>query len=269
MTRCPVRAAVRPSTLSKASTGDAAGECMTEESKVFGVAHTPDKVVGFTVRSALFLLRRMGIPEARVSALDPFTGCGEFLDPLLEAGVGKVAAYEVRPERCGLTREAFTGRADVRCRDAFGERPRGFNLIIGNPPYGKCAASPAVDERIRETYAARADCVCKAALYDGYVRAIRWASDILESGAIAFVVNNSFLDAVAFQGFRRCVADEFDRVFAVNLRGNRRTAGDRCKREGGGVFGGECRTGVAILFLVRGILRRAGNSPQRDFFAFC
>ncbi len=63
-------------------------------------------------------------------------------------------------------------------------------------------------------------------LYDSYVRAIRYASDrIGEQGVIGFVLNNGFLESKAFDGFRKCIAEEFKKVYILNLRGNIRTQG--------------------------------------------
>ena len=107
----------------------------------------------------------------------------------------------------------------------------------------------SVDKRIRETYGGCA--TNQQALYDGYVRAIRWASDNLKSGVIAYIVNSGFIESVSFANFRKRVEEEFDKVYIINLRGNHRTSGERCRQEGGNVFGAECRTGIAILFLVR------------------
>ncbi len=70
-------------------------------------------------------------------------------------------------------------------------------VIMGNPPYSagqesandnnQNVAYPDLDERIRDTYAARSTATNKNALYDSYIRAIRWASDrIGKSGIIGF-----------------------------------------------------------------------------------
>ena len=83
-----------------------------------------------------------------------------------------------------------------------------------------------------------------------YARFIRWASDRLgERGVIAFVSNNSFIDARAYDGFRKVVADEFSAIYIVDLKGNSRVSGKRARREGGNVFG--VRVGIAVWFFVR------------------
>ena len=103
----------------------------------------------------------------------------------------------------------------------------------------------------------------KNALRNPYVRAIRLASDWIEKhddgGIVAFVINGGFIDSKSFDGFRKAVAEEFDAAYCFNLRGNARTAGERRRNEGGGVFGASAQNAVAILFLVR----RPSSSPAR------
>lgn len=137
-----------------------------------------------------------------------------------------------------------------------------IRVIVGNPPYsvGQRSANdnnqnesyPSLDARIAETYAARTDATNKNSLYDSYVRAFRWASDrIGEQGVVCFVSNAGWLRGAAMSGMRRCLAEEFDDVYAFDLRGNQRTQGEESRREGGKVFGSGSRTPVSITLLVR------------------
>ena len=67
----------------------------------------------------------------------------------------------------------------------------------------------------------------KNALYDSYVRSIRWASDrIGTSGIIALVTNASFLKSETAQGIRASLEKEFDYIWCYDLRGNQRTQGE-------------------------------------------
>ena len=223
---------------------------MTDEARVFGVAHTAYTLADFMAKSAISLLFAQGVPLSRIRALDPFTGDGVFLRALLDNGVVAPCAYEIRREVCCKTSNLYSGRADLHCVDAFAMKPRNFNLIIGNPPYGHCTPNAAIDARIAATYG-KTTAKNKAALYDGYVRAIRWASDNLAHGVIAYIINNSFLDCTAFDAMRLCLEREFTRIHVVNLRGNHRTSGELCRKEGGNVFAQEARVGIALLFLCR------------------
>lgn len=220
---------------------------MTGEAKTYGVAHTDKRMVDFIVQSSIDLLKKSGVLLKNIKALDPFTGDGVFLESLLSHNIGYVSAYEIRYEQYARTSNTYGKRVEIHCVDAFKMHPRNFNLFIGNPPYGKCTKDAEIDRRIRETYGGCA--INQQALYDGYVRAIRWASDNLKRGVIAYIVNSSFIDSIVFTNFRKCVALEFKSIHIVNLRGNHRTSGEVCKKEGGNVFANECRTGIAMLFL--------------------
>jgi predicted helicase len=142
------------------------------------------------------------------------------------------------------------------------QKSQDIRVIFGNPPYSvgqdsenddnKNLVYPSLDQRIRDTYAARSSAGLKRNLYDSYVRAFRWASDrIEEKGIICFVSNGSFIDMGAFDGFRKSLAEEFSAVYCLNLRGNTRTSGELARREGGQTFGPASRTTVAITLLVK------------------
>ena len=139
------------------------------------------------------------------------------------------------------------------------ERP--ISVIIGNPPYNDSATLwgdgtdnrpyMEIDRRIRDTYVQESTAQ-KTHQYDMYKRFIRWASDRLSGdGIIAFISNSSFLDSHQDDGFRRIVADEFNELWAIDLKGNARTSGERRRQEGGNIFDNKIRVGVAIYFLVR------------------
>ena len=96
-----------------------------------------------------------------------------------------------------------------------------------------------------------------------YKRFIRWASDRLaDDGVIAFVSNSAFLDARQDDGFRKVIAQEFNELWMIDLKGNARTSGERRRREGGNIFDDKIRVGVAVYFLVR----REGEEGFRVFY---
>lgn len=137
-----------------------------------------------------------------------------------------------------------------------------IRVIIGNPPYsaGQNSANDnnanveylTLDSRIRETYAEASKATNKNALYDSYIRAIRWASDrIGESGVIGFVSNAGFVEANTADGLRKCLAAEFSTIYIFHLRGNARTSGELRRKEKDNVFGQGTRTPIAISILVK------------------
>ena len=129
-------------------------------------------------------------------------------------------------------------------------------VVIGNPPYNasqdnendnnKNRQHLAVDTRVRNTFVADSNAQSKNKLYDPYVKAFRWAMDKLgDEGIVAFVTNNSFIDAQMFDGMRRHLSEEFDRLYILDLGGNVRKGqpGDS------NVFG--IQVGVSINILVK------------------
>lgn len=139
-----------------------------------------------------------------------------------------------------------------------------IRVIMANPPYSagqdsandnnQNVAYPHLDSRIRSTYAERSSATNKNALYDSYIRAIRWASDrIGKSGVIGFVTNAGFLEANTADGLRKSLAEEFSSIYVFHLRGNQRTAGELSRREGGKIFGSGSRAPIAISILVKNL----------------
>jgi len=146
-----------------------------------------------------------------------------------------------------------------------------IRVIVGNPPYSVGQTSQndgnanlrytTLDKSIENTYAARSTALLKRNLYDSYIRAIRWASDrIKDHGIIGFVSNGGYIDGNNADGLRKSLQDEFDSIYIYNLRGNQRTAGELSRKEGGKVFGSGSRSTIAIMFLVKNPVRRAGAS---------
>ncbi len=135
-------------------------------------------------------------------------------------------------------------------------------VVIGNPPYNvgqvnendnnKNRNYGTLDKRVAETYAHDSKATNKNRLSDPYVKAIRWAADrIGEEGIVAFITNNSFLDGVAFDGMRQHLAQDFTRIYHIDLKGNARTSAERRRKEGGNIFDDQIRVGVGISFFIR------------------
>lgn len=138
-----------------------------------------------------------------------------------------------------------------------------MRVIIGNPPYSvgqKSANDDAQNEhyeklekRISETYAANTNAKLKNSLYDSYIKAFRYASDILDDmgGVIGFVTNAGWIDGNGMDGLRKCFEKEFSSIYVYNLKGNQRTSGETSRREGGKIFGSGSRAPIAITILVK------------------
>jgi len=148
-----------------------------------------------------------------------------------------------------------------------------ISVIIGNPPYNANQANendnnknreyPTIDKRIKDTFI-KYSTAQKTKVYDMYARFYRWAFDRLDNnGVISFVTNRSFIDSRTFDGFRKCVQDEFDFAFIIDtksdVRVNPKIAGTTHN-----VFG--IQTGVAIMFLVKKF-SKGKKQPCNIFYA--
>ena len=92
----------------------------------------------------------------------------------------------------------------------------------------------------------------KNILYNTYRMAIRWASDrIGKQGVVAVVSSGKWIHSSVDTGVRACLAEEFNSIYVLNLRGNARTSGVLRRSEGDNVFGQGSREPVAITILVR------------------
>ncbi|WP_367705515.1 type ISP restriction/modification enzyme [Helicobacter pylori] len=137
-----------------------------------------------------------------------------------------------------------------------------IRVIIGNPPYSAGAKSendnnqnlshPKLEKLVYETYGKNSTAKVGKATRDTLIQSIRMASDLLKDrGVIGFVVNGGFIDSKSADGFRKCVAKEFSRLYVLNLRGNARTSGEVFKKEGGKIFDSGSRATIAIIFFVK------------------
>ena len=112
---------------------------------------------------------------------------------------------------------------------------------------------PDLEKRIRETYTNKSEKKGgKRSTFDPYILAYRWASDrIKEKGVIGFVTNAGWIESNSADGMRKCIAEEFNSIYILHLKGNQRTSGERSRREGGKIFGEGSRSPVAIVILVK------------------
>jgi predicted helicase len=147
------------------------------------------------------------------------------------------------------------------------ENNAAITVIVGNPPYNVGQKSEnennpnrkytEVDERIRATYAKDSKATNKNSLSDMYVKFFRWASDRLEGrdGIVCFVSNNSFVDQLAFDGMRKHLAQDFERIDHIDLHGNVRR-NPKLSGTTHNVFGIQVGVGVTLAVKKQGASRR-------------
>ncbi|HEY9701137.1 MAG TPA: type ISP restriction/modification enzyme, partial [Allocoleopsis sp.] len=139
------------------------------------------------------------------------------------------------------------------------QNDRTISVIIGNPPYNAKQENfndhnanrsyKNIDDRIKATYIKHGKAQNQIVLYDMYVRFIRWASDRLNNnGIIALITNNSFIDGLTFDGFRKVLGEEFSHIYIIDLGGNVRQ-NPKISGTTHNVFG--IQAGVSISLLVK------------------
>ncbi len=97
---------------------------------------------------------------------------------------------------------------------------------------------PVLDDQIENTYVKKSTAKASHAVYDSYIRAIRWASNRIDKkGIIGFITSNSYIDARSLDGLRSCLHAEFNHLYVFNLKGAiRGKVGIDAKKEGENIF---------------------------------
>jgi predicted helicase len=127
------------------------------------------------------------------------------------------------------------------------QKQRDITVIIGNPPYSVGQKTQndnnqnlkysKLDQQIEDSYVKYSSATLRNSLYDSYIRAIRWATDrIKDRGIICFVTNANFIKKGFADGLRKCLAEEFTSIYCFDLRGDGRTSGEECRKEGHPLF---------------------------------
>ena len=184
-------------------------------------------------------------------------------------GLCLVDTFELAEEREQM--ELFTPDNTARVEK---QKKSEMFVVIGNPPYNAWQVNEndnnrnrkykTMDELIAETYAKDSKATLKNALYDPYVKAIRWGLDrIGEEGVVAFVTNNSFLDGVAFDGMRKHLTEGCNAIYVLDLSGNVRK-NPKLSGTTHNVFG--IQVGVSINFFIK---RSGDTKSQAQVFYAC
>ena len=153
-------------------------------------------------------------------------------------------------------------------------------VIIGNPPYSvgqknendnaRNLSYPTLDRRIAETYAKYSMSNNKRALYDSYIKAIRWATDRInqsqDGGIIAFMTPNTWIDGSTQEGMRTMFEKEFSSIYILDLKGNGRTSGERRHQEGDPLFAAHGGQGGSLLGASATILVRNPLKQEKKIF---
>ncbi len=203
--------------------------------------------------------------QQKMGAYEPFENI-VFVDTLDNLGFGVVGEQE-----------SLFGFSVENLERIKRQNERKISVIIGNPPYNANQMNEndnnknreyfrdtrkkkgGIDGRIKETYIKHSTAQ-KTKVYDMYARFYRWASDrISEDGIVCFITNNSFIEKRTFDGFRKCIQDEFDYAYIIDLGGNIRELSGKdgiYLNERHTIFGVSAAVGIAIMFLVKNSKRK-------------
>ena len=164
--------------------------------------------------------------------------------------------FQMTEEGDTLDLEIFTQNSDR----VVAQNRLPIKVIVGNPPYsaGQNKADdsnqneyyPTLERRIKSTYVKSASKSMQASTYNTYVKAFRWSTDrIGDNGIIAFVSDAGWLRGKAANGIRQCVADEFQKIYILDLRGDMWSPNWR--EEGGQIFGSGCKSPICITVFIK------------------
>lgn len=196
------------------------------ERSAMGAFYTPPALAN----RLLALATEQGIDWQTARILDPASGGGAFLlaivDRLCEAMCGyapayildqlekRLAGFELDPYAAWFGQAALELRlADVaaaagrpvptlvRVTNTLDEEPTAeFDLVVGNPPYGRVSLSPELRQRYKRSLYGHAN------LYGVFTDiAIRWAR---KGGVIAYLTPASFLGGHYYMALRKLLAAE-------------------------------------------------------------
>ncbi len=111
------------------------------------------------------------------------------------------------------------------------QREKEIFVVISNPPYNSNQSNEMdnnknrkykkLEQAISDTYSKDSKATNTKNLADPYVKAIKWASQrIGDEGVVAMITNNGFIDQYAFDGVRKHLSNDFDKVYVLDLGGN-------------------------------------------------
>jgi predicted helicase len=139
------------------------------------------------------------------------------------------------------------------------QRKAPIRVIIANPPYNAWQTDEnennrnvtygQIEKLVRETYGKDSKAQNKNSLSDPYVKAFRYASELIkDNGVIAYVSNGAFVDSLSCDGMRKNLGQEFDLIYVLDLGGNVRK-NPKLSGTTHNVFG--IQVGVCITLLIK------------------
>jgi type I restriction-modification system DNA methylase subunit len=144
-------------------------------------------------------------------------------------------------------------------------------VIVGNPPYNPSSSNKGDwIQNLIKIYKLGLGEQNINSLSDDYIKFIRFSEHFIEknnSGIVAMITNNSFIDGIIFRQMRKHLLQTFDDIYIINLHGNSKKlekAPDGGKDEN--VF--DIQQGVSISIFVRkeGDKKGLGNVYHTELY---
>lgn len=134
-------------------------------------------------------------------------------------------------------------------------------VVLGNPPYSVSSSNKGVwIQNLMKVYKENLNEKNIQPLSDDYIKFIRFAEHFVEkneSGIVAMITNNSFLDGIIHRQMRKHLLETFDDIYILDLHGNskkKEKSPDGSKDEN--VF--DIMQGVSISIYVRKSVEKKG-----------
>ncbi|NND82512.1 MAG: N-6 DNA methylase [Gammaproteobacteria bacterium] len=126
-------------------------------------------------------------------------------------------------------------------------------VVMGNPPYSVSSSNNGewIQELIKDYKKDLNE--RKINLDDDYIKFIRYGQQLIEkneTGILAYITNNSFLDGITHRQMRKSILETFDKIYILDLHGNskkKETAPDGSRDEN--VF--DIMQGVSINLFIK------------------
>ena len=173
-------------------------------------------------------------------------------------GIVLTDTFESTEQQQGTLNDDIFGTNNKRLKK---QQETPITVIISNPPYSGRQKNendnnenikyPLLDKEIERDYIEGSSATAKHAVYDSYIRAIKWATDrIKNNGVVGFITSSSYIDGRSLDGLRKRLNSEYNHIYILNLKGSiRGKVGIDAKKEGQNIF--NILTGVAIIILVK------------------
>ncbi|MCY3832403.1 MAG: N-6 DNA methylase, partial [Chloroflexi bacterium] len=137
------------------------------------------------------------------------------------------------------------------------KRDKPIMVVLGNPPYSYDSQNKGkwISDLVRDYYFVDGEPLGERnprGLQDDYVKFIRFAQWRIEQtgeGVLAFITNNSYLDAPTFRGMRQHLLNCFDSIYVLNLHGSAKRKTITDGETDANVF--DIQQGVSIILLIK------------------